>query len=256
MELVSSSRPRVTLWRLTNTRYIYADARFAEVLNQAVEPPGSFRTVMRSEMVAKPGLEHVQDFGDITVQTNAQGPMALLEFTDALPRVGLYSNWRIEDDPTALKTLSSRAFDPHKTVVLSQTTPITQTPENPDANPGTAKITKYEPKDLMVETNAKASTILLLNDKFDPNWSVSVDHKPAELLRCNYIMRGVFVPPGAHTVEFHFQPPLKFLYISIAAFVLGIILTARVIYARFWGDPDPPSRNNHKWRGPTPAPAW
>ncbi len=60
---------------------------------------------------------------------------------------------------------------------------------------GTAKkITKYEPKDLTVETNSKTSTILLLNDKIDHDWKVLVDQKPAELLRCNYIMRGVFVP--------------------------------------------------------------
>ena len=125
---VLQAGPAARLWRLTNTRYIYADARFADVLNQVVEPPGSFRTVMRTEMVAKPDVAQVHDFGEITVQTNAQGPMALIEFTDALPRVSLYSNWRTEDDPTALITLSSREFDPHKTVLLSQSTPITQNP--------------------------------------------------------------------------------------------------------------------------------
>ena len=49
----------------------------------------------------------------------------------------------------------------------------------------------YSPKQIVFATNATAPSVLLLNDKYDPNWRVTVDGKPAELLRCNYIMRGV-----------------------------------------------------------------
>jgi hypothetical protein len=51
--------------------------------------------------------------------------------------------------------------------------------------------------------------VLLLNDRFDARWSVTVDGKPAQLLRCNYLMRGVQVPAGNHTVKFSFQVPLS-----------------------------------------------
>jgi hypothetical protein len=226
-----------------------------DVLNQVAEPPNSFRTLMRTDMVVKPGVKQVEDFGDLTVQTNSQGPMALIEFTRALPRTRLYSNWRVVDDPAALQTLASREFDPDKTVLISQDTPLAQTSGSPDADAGTARITRYQAKDLAVETNSKTSAVLLLNDRTGQDWTVSVDQKPAELLRCNYIMRGVFVPPGAHTVEFRFQPPLKFLYISVAAFGLGILLASYVIYTRFWGEPEPPFRTPEKWNGPTHAAA-
>ncbi len=66
--------------------------------------------------------------------------------------------------------------------------------------------------------------MLLLNDRFDPNWKVSVDGKPETLLRCNYLMRGVYLPPGAHTVEFRFQPPVGPLYVSLAAIGVGLLL--------------------------------
>ena len=39
----------------------------------------------------------------------------------------------------------------------------------------------------------------------------------------------------AHSLNLQFQPTLKFSYISIAAFIFGIILTAHVIYSRFLG---------------------
>ena len=53
---------------------------------------------------------------------------------------------------------------------------------------------------------------------------VTVDGKPAELLRCNYLMRGVQVPPGQHTVEFQFNLPNKPLYITLTAIGIGILL--------------------------------
>jgi uncharacterized membrane protein YfhO len=66
--------------------------------------------------------------------------------------------------------------------------------------------------------------VLLLNDKFHPDWTVSVDGKPERLLRCNYVMRGVQVPPGEHVIEFRFAPPINTLYVSLAAVAVGLVL--------------------------------
>jgi uncharacterized membrane protein YfhO len=49
-----------------------------------------------------------------------------------------------------------------------------------------------------------------------------VDGKPAALLRCNYLMRGVEVPAGEHQVKFHFRPDTKYLYVTMAAVILGL----------------------------------
>ena len=37
--------------------------------------------------------------------------------------------------------------------------------------------------------------------------TVTVDGQPAHLLRCNYIMRGVYLTPGRHSIEFRFRTP-------------------------------------------------
>jgi len=60
-----------------------------------------------------------------------------------------------------------------------------------------------------LRTQSKSASVLLLNDRFDPKWTVEVDGQPATLLRCNYIMRGVRVPAGNHTVRFSFRIPLS-----------------------------------------------
>src|SRR5690606_19396070 len=76
---------------------------------------------------------------------------------------------------------------------------------------------------IVLKANATAASVLLLNDKYDSGWSVTVNGKPAELLRCNYLMRGVFLPEaGEHTVEFSFRRPLGPTYITLSAIVIGL----------------------------------
>ena len=74
-------------------------------------------------------------------------------------------------------------------------------------------------------------SVLLLNDKYDPNWHVLVDGKPAPLLHCNFIMRGVYLTPGAHSVEFKFSLPLGPLYVSLSAIGVGILLCGLLIFS-------------------------
>jgi hypothetical protein len=221
------------LWQLTNTRYFLVGAEWEQALNQLGEPKNAFRTVMRMNIVPKPGVAVPEDWGDRTVQTNTDGPVVLLEFTRTLPRAKLYANWKNVDDSTALQLLGSAAFDPEKVVLVDHDTPVAQAPGNPEADPGTVKISHYQSKDLILEADAKTPAVLLLNDRTGDSWNVWVDQKAAAVLRCNYIVRGVFVPAGHHTIEFRYQPPLKLLYLSLTAFGLGIVLAGFVIVTHF-----------------------
>jgi hypothetical protein len=225
----SDLSPATRLWRLTNTRYIFADARLEPALNQLSDPKNSFRTLLRVNLAVKTNVTQVRDAGDMTVQPSSDGSLALLEYTRALPRVKLFANWQVMDDPAALQTLNSAEFDPDKTVLVARDTPLAQTPGAPNADPGTVKITSYHSKHLVLQADAKTPALLLRNDHVDESWHIWIDGKPAPLLRCNYIMQGVFVPAGRHTIDFRFQPPLGLFYVSLATIVLGVLLSSYVI---------------------------
>jgi hypothetical protein len=60
---------------------------------------------------------------------------------------------------------------------------------------------------------------------------VLVDGRPQKMLHCNFIMRGVSVTPGAHTVEFRFQPPYKLIYVTLVATGAALLLLAGVMVA-------------------------
>jgi len=236
----SDLSPATRLWRLTNTRYLLASEDWVEALNKLGQPKDSFRNVMRLDIVNKPGVVQAQDAGDQTVQVSSNGPVALIEFTAALPRTKLYSNWKVVDDPAALQLLGSAPFDPAKTVLVATNTSIPQAPGSADADPGTVKITKYQSTDLLMEADAKTPAVLLLNDRTGDNWNVLVDGKPAPFLRCNYIMQGTFVPAGHHVVEFRYQPSLTLLFVSLTAFAAGLVLAGFVIVTNFKRPPELP----------------
>ncbi len=224
--------PATRLWRLTNTRYLVAGYNWVEGLNQLGQPKNSFRAVMRLNLVNKPGVTVPEDSGDRTLQPADDGQYALIEFTAALPRVKLYSDWKVMDDETALHALGSAAFEPANTVLVAKDTPVTGTPTNTgtNADAGTVKITQYQSKHIIMEADAKTAAVLLLNDRTGDYWEVTVDGQPAPFLRCNYIMQGTFVPPGHHKVEFRYRPLLA---VSLTAFAFGLALAGYVTVTNF-----------------------
>ncbi len=218
-------------WQLTNTRYLLGPAGFLEVMNQQLDPvQHRFRIAQRFDIVAKPGITQPTQPEELTAMSASDGDLALFEFTGALPRAKLYSNWLVNtNNQSVLKTLGDLNFDPAKTVLIS--TPQKDLPAvATNENAGTVEFTSYAPKQIVFAANAPAPSVLLLNDKFDPDWRVTVDGKPAELLRCNYIMRGVYLPAGPHTVVFRFNLLGKTLYVTIAAIVIGIFLIGLLIF--------------------------
>jgi hypothetical protein len=230
------------MWKLTNTRYVLAAASLLPNLNQYGDPQHqSFRYAERFNLVAKPGytmrgepgLTVVADAGDMMPEKSDQGAFALIEYGDALPRAKLYSNWTTPtNNDEALEKLTSAMWEPSNSVLISYDTPVAATPLNPAADPGTANITSWDPKDIKVDANAKSPAVLLYNDRWAGDWHVWVDGKESPLLRCNYIMRGVFLSAGQHTVEFRYLPSTTALWVTVSAWLVGIILLGYLIWSR------------------------
>ena len=218
------------LWELTNTRYLLGAAGFLNVLNSQLDPGKErFRIAERFDMVAKTNVMQPTGLEDLTVASSPDGALAVFDFTGALPRAKLYSNWLVStNDEAVLGTLANLNFDPAKTVLVStpqQNLPARATNENT----GTVQFTGYAPKDVVLDAKATTPSILLLNDRYDPHWRVNVDGQPADLLRCNFIMRGVYLAPGEHTVKFYFRLPYGLLFVTLFAYVVGLSLVICLI---------------------------
>ncbi len=264
-------------WQLTNTRYLLGPAGFLDVLNEQLDPAQHrFRIVQRFTIVPKPGVIQATSLEELAAAPDNNGPYALFDFTGALPRARLYSNWQIASnnpvvlkqwlaglesylpaevygtltnsgvvDQTTLKTLTDTNFNPWQTVLLAETPAVPNPPATTtNGNPGTVEFTSYAPTDIKFHTQAATPTVLLLNDQYDPHWRVTVDGKPAPLLRANFIMRGVYLTQGEHNVEFRFSLPVKPLYVTLSAMAIGVLLCGfLVVLTRNPQTPAIPQRN-------------
>jgi hypothetical protein len=208
-------------WQLTNTRFIFgAGGGFADVLNQRLDPVQKrFRVHTAFNLFQKGNTPY------IGAETNANGALALIEFTGALPRASLYSQWQVmTNNEETLKTLADPNFKPEEVVLVNEEIP----PPPPAATgpAGTVTYESYAPKRIVQKVSANTPSLLLMNDRHHPDWQVSIDGKPAKLLRCNFVVRGLQVPAGQHTINWEFKPDLKVFWISSSAVAMAFVLCA------------------------------
>jgi hypothetical protein len=212
------------LWELTNTRYILGMAGFLDFLNQQFDPSlQRFRLRSTFNILPKPGNTEVTRLAQLTTRIESNATYAIFEFQGALPRAALYPQWEsVSDDQAALQRLADTAFDPHTHLLVhADLSPAATTSVS---TPGTVSIESYEPKRIRLRARTDTPAVLLLNDRYHPDWKVTVDRAPVPLLRCNHIMRGVLLESGEHVVEFEFKPAALGLYISLTAVATGLIL--------------------------------
>ncbi|MGO8766070.1 MAG: hypothetical protein ACLQSR_13165 [Limisphaerales bacterium] len=255
-------------WQLTNTRYLLGPAAAVDVLNAQFDPQQQrFRIEQRFGITLKPGfLEYDGDSSELTAVADTNGPFALIDFTGALPRAKLYADWQTNSTAELnnfttnldaadtiifgnagtnglliLKKLESPSFDPQKTVLLDA--PVAgATPDATVQDAGTVEFQSYAPKKILLDVDARVPAVLLLNDKYDPNWHVSIDGQPTALFHANFIMQGVFVPAGKHTVEYQFYMPSKPFYVTVVAIFAGLILCGILVFHRPAPKPSAPRR--------------
>jgi hypothetical protein len=69
------------------------------------------------------------------------------------------------------------------------------------------RFVSYEPNKLVYETQAAVSQVAVFSEiYYEKGWNAYVDGILTPHFCCDYILRGMVVPAGKHTVEFKFEP--------------------------------------------------
>jgi uncharacterized membrane protein YfhO len=103
-------------------------------------------------------------------------------------------------------------------------------PGQPVSTPSsTVSVVLYEDERIDLKTTTGINSLLVLGEKYYKGWSAKVDGKKVEIYPVNNILRGVYLTPGTHTVEFRFDPlPFKIgKYLTLASFALFAIMLVR-----------------------------
>lgn len=121
---------------------------------------------------------------------------------------------------------------------------VVSEPMPPELRRGTIQESRIATRraDVVVRSD-EGPTLLVLNDRYDPDWHASIGGTPTHVLRVNGMVRGVVVPRGTHHVTFFYTTPSS-VWIGLAlavAGLLGALFWAPVVHRRLYADaPDTP----------------
>jgi hypothetical protein len=93
---------------------------------------------------------------------------------------------------------------------------------------GAVQLTEYTPNGLSYTFNSPSEQLVVFSEMWygpDLGWVATIDGQPATLIRTNYLLRGLRVPAGQHTIRMEFQPSSYFVGrpISIVCSLLVIL---------------------------------
>lgn len=119
------------------------------------------------------------------------------------------------------KKFFSRSFNPMNTVLLEKK--VEASLDN-DVK-ASIQVKKYEPSEIIVQTQSSANQLLYVSDTFFSGWKAFVDNRPVEILRANYAFRAVIVPKGQHEVFMKYEPLSMQVgvVISFLSLLLGMV---------------------------------
>ena len=170
---------------------------------------GSVEYALLRRFPSAPGLEWIGLAPNATTL-----PVQVYRVRDALPRVYLVHEAILlaAGEPTIARLLSPE-FDPTGQVVLEPpgperlrgTEPVGLAGADPQPS-GEARLLRRDALHVEVAATTSVPAYLVLTDSYHPDWQVTVNGKPAPLLRANQIFRAVALSPGTHHVSFRYRP--------------------------------------------------
>jgi len=102
----------------------------------------------------------------------------------------------------------------------------------------TIRLTSYSPNRLSYESDTKTAATGVFSEVWFPwGWKATIDGKPAELARVNYILRAMHIPAGKHEIVMSFDPDSIHVtggiaYASVTIIYMLILLTIFIEYRR------------------------
>lgn len=170
---------------------------------------------------------------------NTFGEVELYENLHVLPRAWLANRVEVLPSELVLQTIrtgqlpNGETFDPRVTALLEQEDRQTGSPDwltTEISAEDRVELKRYEPHSLTLQSQSYQPRLLVLSEIFYRGWEAWIDGKPQPVERVNYTLRGLFVTPGSHEIEFRFTAPsfwegARYSLLGLFIILSGIIIT-------------------------------
>ncbi|HMP73800.1 MAG TPA: hypothetical protein PKE55_11115 [Kiritimatiellia bacterium] len=169
--------------------------------------------------------------GVMTVAATPQQPgrEAILRPRETWFRYALFSHWEAAEPGQALARLRDVNPPLSRVVVPSEVAATLPEVAGGQSGPvGEVTVKRYRPGRVELRVSAPGPAVLRASEKYMSHWTATINDKPADVFRCDYLFQGVVVPAGRSTVVLAYQPPLGTLWLLIAGFV-GLLAAGAMV---------------------------
>jgi hypothetical protein len=145
-----------------------------------------------------PGISVAYKGPDAVVYNNAK----------ALPRVFVVDRQHtVAGEQAALDTVTAPRFDGRRVAVTESALPgLPQASRTVPPAGASASLRSYGAERIVIDARASAPSLVVLTDDYYPGWTATVDGRPVPIQRVDYLLRGISIGPGRHTIVMSYQP--------------------------------------------------
>jgi hypothetical protein len=156
------------------------------------------------------------------------------EIENVLPKAFFVDQAITVDDPVeAFNLLSPGRVDFSNTAIVENYSPNIV----PDSA-ATVEFTSYTGSEMTLEISRSTPGFLVLSEIYYPDgWVATLNGEEIPIYKTNYLLRGLQIPAGEHTLELDFRPPSFYtgVKLSWASLIFQISLALFLVARRFTG---------------------
>jgi uncharacterized membrane protein YfhO len=94
------------------------------------------------------------------------------------------------------------------------------------------KLEEHKPNYIKYTSSNSNDGFAVFSENYYEGWKATIDGKETDILRVDYVLRGLAIPKGKHTIEFKFEPQVVKTgsTIALVSSILMVLVIIGVVY--------------------------
>ena len=192
--------------------------RYEEFITSRPDPRARTYDLLNAGYLITTAPQEFPDEPDAPRLLLEQDGVYVYERPAALPRAWVAPQIEVLDDTDSLARIHEADFDPRTTALADSALDCDPAP-SVHGGAGEVEILRYDGNHIEARVRSEGG-LLVFSEIYYPGWRATIDGDPARLVRADYVLRALCVPPGEHRIVLVYDPPLLKIGLAVTSLAL------------------------------------